>query len=57
MVRKYVRLLEEREINHNTESIWCLNDVPNTWREKVKQKILEDGYSFNNDGTIEKTLA
>lgn len=51
MVRKYVRLLEEREINHNTNEVWTINDVPNTWREKTRTKILADGYIFDEDGT------
>ena len=39
MVRKYGRLLEEREINEKTGEIWAIQDVPNTWREKTRAKV------------------
>ena len=51
MVQKYSRLLEEREINYNTESIWTINDVPKTWRKKTEAKVIADGYYFEEDGT------
>lgn len=57
MVNKYVRVLESREINERTGNVWSLYDVPNTWRAKVEQKVLADGYEFNGDGTVkEKNL-
>ena len=51
MVQKYSRLLEEREINYNTMEIWTLQDVPRTWRKKTEQKVVADGYYFDEDGT------
>lgn len=51
MVNKYRRLLEEREINQNTGSVWAITDVPNTWRAKTKAKVELDGYYFAEDGT------
>ena len=51
MVQKYSRLLEEREINYNTDQIWAIQDVPKTWRKKTEQKVIADGYYFDEDGT------
>lgn len=51
MVRKYVRVLEEREINAMTGEIWKITDVPNTWRKKTEAQVLADGYVFAEDGT------
>ena len=51
MVQKYARLLEERDINYNTDSIWAIQDVPKTWRKKTEQKVIADGYHFEEDGT------
>lgn len=54
MIAKYVRVLEEREINSNTGEIWTINDVPKTWRAKTEKKIIEDGYEILDDGTVSK---
>lgn len=51
MVSKYSRLLEERDINYNTNEIWKLQDVPKTWRSKTEAKVISDGYYFAEDGT------
>ena len=51
MVNKYARHLEERDININTNEVWKINDVPNTWRKKTEQKVILDGYHFDDDGT------
>lgn len=51
MVKKYTRLLEEREINTNTDSVWAIQDVPNTWRSKTEAKVIADGFYFDEDGT------
>lgn len=51
MVKKYVRVLEEREINTQTDSVWAIQDVPNTWRKKVKAQVEADGYTWDEDGT------
>lgn len=52
MVQKYSRLLEEREINYNTMEIWAIQDVPKTWRKKTEQKVIADGFHFEEDGTV-----
>lgn len=54
MISKYVRVLEERDINPKTNSVWSIDDVPNTWKTKVRDKVIMDGYSFNDDGTVIK---
>lgn len=51
MVSKYSRLLEERDINYNTNEIWKLSDIPKTWRSKTEAKVISDGYYFAEDGT------
>lgn len=52
MVKKYVRVLETREINSMTGEVWSINDVPNTWRSRVRAQIIADGYTFDEDGTV-----
>ena len=52
MVQKYSRLLEERDINYNTMSVWAIQDVPKTWRKKTEQKVIADEYHFEEDGTV-----
>lgn len=52
MVKKYVRALEERQINTRTGEIWTIDDVPNLWRSKVEQQIAADGYIILDDGTV-----
>lgn len=52
MVKKYARVLENREINSMTGEIWAIQDVPNTWRTKTQTKVIEDGYHFAEDGTV-----
>lgn len=54
MVRKYARLLEERDINSKTGEVWKIDDVPNTWRDATIAKVEEDGYYFEEDGTVNK---
>lgn len=56
MVRKYARLLEEREINVNTDSVWAIQDVPQAWRAKTEAKVIADGYEFNEDGTVKSEI-
>lgn len=51
MVQKYSRLLEERDINYNTNEVWSINDVPKTWRKKTETKVIADGYYFDENGT------
>ena len=51
MVNKYARVLEQREINVNTNEVWSINDVPNTWKNKARAKVEADGYYFDENGT------
>lgn len=51
MVAKYTRLLEQRITNNKTGEIWTIQDVPNTWRNKTRNKVIDDGYFFDEDGT------
>lgn len=52
MKKKYVRVLEERDINAKTGEIWRLDDVPTTWRTGVLAQIEADGYIVDEDGTV-----
>lgn len=52
MVNKYARLLEERIVNDKTGNVWAIQDVPRTWRGKTEQKVIRDGYTFDEDGTV-----
>ena len=54
MVRKYTRVIEQREINSKTGSVWSINDVPRTWKSETEAQILADGYHFDEDGTAIK---
>lgn len=52
MVKKYVRVLEERDINAKTGEVWKIDDVPATWRARVEIRIDTDGYMIDEDGTV-----
>ena len=52
MVRKYVRVIENREINSMTDKVWSIHDVPNTWKSRVQAQVIADGYTFDEDGTV-----
>lgn len=52
MVNKYVKALENRELNSRTGEIWTINDVPTVWKSKVEQRIEDDGYVVDTDGTV-----
>ena len=54
MVSKYTRLLEERIVNDKTGYVWRITDVPRSWRSQTEQKVLSDGYTFDDDGTAIK---
>ena len=54
MVAKYVRVLENREINPNTDEVWTIYDVPKTWKAKTEKQIKADGYEILEDGTVYK---
>lgn len=51
MVTKYVRKLKSREINHDTDSVWAIQDVPAIWQNKTRLKVEADHYYFDEDGT------
>ena len=48
----YRRLLEDREINPKTDSIWAIQDVAKLWRKKTERLVLADGYHILEDGTV-----
>lgn len=52
MVAKYVKKLEQRQINPNTGEVWNIEDVPAIWLGKVEAKIDADGYVIDEDGTV-----
>ena len=52
MKKKYVKVLESRDINTSTGSTWTINDVPNLWKTKVMVQIEADGYIIEEDGTV-----
>ena len=56
MKKKYVRALENREINSRTGEIWKIDDVPNAWKAQVETQIEADGYVIDDDGTVVKGL-
>lgn len=56
MVKKYVKALENHEINSATDEIWVINDVPNLWRTKVVAQVVADGYVFDEDGHAVKPV-
>lgn len=56
MVKKYTRILIQREININTGETWCLGDVPNTWRARTKAAVEADGYTWDENGCAIKLL-
>lgn len=39
MVNFYVDKILKGSINSNTGKAWNLNDVPKSWREKVKKEL------------------
>lgn len=51
MINKYARLLEQRAINEKTGNVWSINDVPSIWRDQTEQRVISDGYVFDEDGT------
>jgi hypothetical protein len=51
MAKKYRRLLEDRLINEDTNSVWAIQDVPPLWQKKTEQLVISEGYYFDEDGT------
>ena len=56
MKTKYVRHLENRDVNPSTNEIWTVNDVPKLWQDKVIAQIDADGYIIEEDGTVSPRL-
>jgi len=54
MVKKYARLLEERQINNKTQETWKIQDVPELWNADTRAKVEADGFYFEEDGTATK---
>lgn len=50
MVKKYVKALEEHEVNAKTDEVWVISDVPTLWRSKVTTQVIADGYVFDEEG-------
>lgn len=50
MVKKYVKALEEHEINVKTGEVWVIADVPTLWKSKVTTQIIADGFVFDEEG-------
>lgn len=50
MMTGLVKFFYERVINGN--KLWT--DVPPTWKNKVKEQLIANGYTLNNDGTVSK---
>lgn len=42
MVKVYVRKIKNGEINAATGLPWCIDDVPDRWKDAV-QKLLDEG--------------
>jgi len=42
MVKLYVQLILNKEINDKTNESWVLKDVPMLWRKKVQNKLEKD---------------
>ena len=45
-----VKFYYERVINGLKK--W--NEVPATWQKRVKEQLIADGYTLNDDGTVTK---
>lgn len=41
MVKIYVKKIRNGEINPATHMPWCIEDVPERWREQVRQALDE----------------
>ena len=54
MIKEYVSHIENRDILDGTDRVWSINDVSEIWRDRVRQKVIADGYFFNEDGTAYK---
>ena len=48
MVELYLKKIKADDI------VFTLEDVPKLWRQKVMVKLVEDGYTLNEDGSVVK---
>ena len=48
MVELYLKKIKADDI------VFTLEDVPKLWRQKVMDKLVEDGYILNEDGSVVK---
>lgn len=48
MVELYVKKIKDDNID------FTLEDVPKLWKQKVINRLIEDGYIVNDDGTVVK---
>ncbi len=48
MVELYLKKIKADDI------VFTLEDVPALWKQKVMDKLVEDGYVLNEDGTVSK---
>lgn len=53
MISEYVKHLENRDIYPETNRPWSINDISLSWRSKVVEIIVRDGYYVDStDGTV-----
>lgn len=48
MVELYLKKIKADDI------VFTLEDVPALWKQKVMDKLVEDGYVLNDDGSVSK---
>ena len=48
MVELYLKKIKADDI------VFTLEDVPALWKQKVMDKLVEDGYVLNEDGSVSK---
>ena len=48
MVELYLKKIKADDI------VFTLEDVPKLWRQKVIDRLVEDGYILNEDGSVVK---
>ena len=46
MVELYLKKIKADDI------VFTLEDVPKLWRQKVMDRLVEDGYTLNEDGSV-----
>ena len=46
MVELYLKKIKSDDIT--------LDDIPKLWRQKVMDRLIEDGYTLNEDGSVVK---